>query len=495
MAREAKIEFYEHPDFQELIEKWDTYYDLYLGHKETLSKAKYLPTHELENAAREGGARLRTFRVENTHYTKLINSFISIWTGLYFRKKGQLNEDAIKLLGDNVDNIDGEGSSIFSFLREKIFFYDYMYGRPIILVDSLPVAPLNKREEMQAGIRAYFEAIDPRSVPDWSYSYERDGLNAMRYEFDAIAPRNSLNQPPVNNTWTRVLILNDMQEVMSMYYKLVDTEESKKKRGVSKKEWEFVSSKVIEGFEEIPIVWRDFGESQVSDYESELRRHYILESSLDCGLAMQAHQRLYATGIDPSDAKAVKAITKYTLTLLPEGSTLGTIPPSDPSALRERIASTRDMMFKKAMKQIRSLPGDSRAAQSDDSMREEKDNAYAMVQARLSSYESMLNEALYYYALYMGREKELEPKIELNRDIANEDVSKAERAFLLLRKELDGLPNTKKQLVTSMLLDAPLSDVEEVLAELESAGEITSEEETQQPGQRQTLDVLRDLTA
>lgn len=488
-----QVKFYENPEYSEMIDKWTEYNDLWVGDHMVLTSDKYLPRHELENSRRSGGRELRVFRMKNTFYTKLIDSFIDIWMGLYFRKEGDLNDDAEELLGDAADDIDGEGNSIWGFLRNKVFPMDYVYGRPIIMVDALPIAPVSRQDEIEQGARAYFEILDPRVIPDWSMSFERQGLDSVRYEFSAVAPRSTLALPPTNEFYTRMFVRNSDGEVLSQYFKKeVDQRTGPGKRKVS---WKFISSKALEGFEDIPVVWRNFQKSYVDEYVNELRRHHVLESSMDCGLAMQAHQRLVASGIDASDSSAIEALTKYTISIVPAEASITTIEPSDPTALKERIGVTRDAIFKKAMRQVRAMPGDSRAAQSDDTMREEKDNALAIIEARLDDYESMINEALFYYKTFMGRD-DLDPQITLNRDITNADVSKAERSLLLFRRELDGLPETRKQLLSSILLDNSLSDVEAVVAELEETDIPRAEsDEPDNQGEPSTLETLRNIVS
>jgi hypothetical protein len=109
----------------------------------------------------------------------------------------------------------------------------------------------------------------------------------------------------------------------------------------------------------------------------------------------------------------------------------------------------------------------------------------------------MINEALGYYAVFAGRE-ELDPKIILNKDISNSDVSRAMMIFQLLKQELDtNLPDTKSQILKTIVGDVAVEDPERVIDEIDAAsleveGEEEGEEGTQSAAQ-QRIDALTSI--
>jgi len=472
----STYKFFEHPEYKEKKPDWEVYRDLWEGKHRVMTSPKYLPFHQLElqrenqdatlnfpTSAVRQRSELRALRVQNTNYTNFIRPIIDIWKGLYFRKDIMLSADAKEMLEDVVNDIDGSGTSLQGFLRDQIFEADYLYGRPIILIDAPAIAPANQPEAEALGARAYFSVLDPMSVKDWSVS-ENGKLLSMRYEYIAIPPRTSLMNEPKEKLFTRVLELTENGFRSTIYSAEIDDYSH------GAKNWEMEGEPVeVAGFNELPVVWKRFGDSSVKDYSEENLRHHKLESSLDNGLAAQAWQRLYATGIDNTDAGQVAALTAYTLFLLPEGGTMGQIDPANPDALERRIQRQQDLIFRKAMRQLRALPSDSRAVQSADTLREEQNNMVAIIKSRLGDYQVMLNDALYFYSLYMGVEERGEYRVKLDDDITDQDITQTLTLFQALRDEFRQLPDTKKQFLKAMIKDAPLEDIQAAMEEVDEA--------------------------
>lgn len=460
--------FFEHPEYKERQPDWEQFRDLFEGKHKVMTSPKYLPYHQLElqrenqdatlnfpTSAVKQRSELRAIRVQNTNYTNFIRPILDIWKGLYFRKDIMLSDDALEMLGDAAQNIDGSGCSIQGFLRDEIFQADYLYGRPIILVD----APSQDDGDQ----RAYFTMLDPLSVKDWSVN-NRGKLTFLRYEYIAIPERTSAMVEPKEKLFTRILELTDNGFTSTIYSSEID-EYSHGSRA-----WELEGEPVeVRGFDELPIIWKRFGDSGVRDYSEEILRHHKLESSLDNGLAAQAWQRLYATGIDNTDAGQVAALTAFTLFLLPEGGTMGQVEPAEPQALERRISRQQDLIFRKAMRQLRALPSDSRAAQSADTLREEQNNMVSIIKSRLNDYEVLLNDALHFYSLYMGIEGRGEYRCKLDDDITDQDISQTLTLFQALRDDFRQLPDTKKQFLKAMIKDAPIEDVPAAMMEVEEA--------------------------
>jgi len=81
----------------------------------------------------------------------------------------------------------------------------------------------------------------------------------------------------------------------------------------------------------------------------------------------------------------------------------------------------------------------------------------------------MLNDALYFYSLYMGVEDRGEYRVTLDDDITDQDVNQTLTLFQALRDEFRQLPDTKKQFLKAMIKDAPLEDIQAAMEEVDEA--------------------------
>lgn len=477
---ESMPKFYEHPEYKELKHSWEMFSDLFTGERKKLTNSFYLPYHQLEKAQQQQGSdsidfaaanrfrsELRAIRVQNTNYTNFVRPILDIWKGLYFRKGAQLSDEAKELLGDAVDDIDGQGSSVEGFIRDSLFHNDYIFGRPIILVDGVNVSPSNKKEEQELGARAYFTCLDPLSVKDWQFRDDKAGeLQMLRYEYKGIKPRVTLDAEPEEVLYTRVLELTSAGFRSSIY-----VSETREKNGTQDKVWSLAEEpKEISGFDSLPVVWKRFNESSLKDYSEEILRHHKLESSLDNGLAYQAWQRIYATGVDVANKEQVAALSAYTMLLFSEeGVNVGTLEPPNPAALMSRVVETRNMIFKKAMRQLQQLPSDSKQVQSAETIQQQENNTVSIIKSRLGDYECLINDALAHYATYFGKSDTDKYTITLDDEITETDTQQTILLFQALQTEFRSLPETKKQFLKALIKDAPLEDKDGALEEIENS--------------------------
>lgn len=449
--------FHEHPDYRDHKDKWELFHDLYEGNRSRFLRSDYLPYHQLEKR-QNGGTELRSIREKNTFYTNFVNPMLDIWRGLFFRKSSQVSDAAVEMLGeDMLADLDGQGSSVDGFLRKSVFTNDYLYGRPIILVDAPSVTVESLAEQQAMGARAFITCLDPRQVKDWQIDPVTHQLQRMRYEYTSVKPRSSLADKPEEVIFSRIFSKTSNGFESIVYEKDGDSDEWRERADLSGE---------TTGFDTLPVVWTKFSESSVNDYYQEVLRHHILESSLDNGLAYQAWQRLYVSGMATADADQKAALSAYTVFFLPDDATMGSVEPPNPKALVDRIGSQRDLVFKKAMRQLRQLPSDSRAAQGADTLRAEQDNTIAIIQSRLEDYEQIMNEAFRLAGLYFGKEDE-EAVVTLDKDITDKDVQQTLLLFQSLRNDLG--EKGRKQFLKALVADSPIEDVDEVREEIEAS--------------------------
>lgn len=213
------IELHIHPDFQDNKDAYILYRDLYDGKDSTLKKSKYLWLHELETTPK--GAKIRQIREQRSSYTNFIEPIVSIWTSLFFKKEPTIDEDVKTLLGDEINDIDGRGNSLFTFIRSSILQDALIYGRPAFRVSVLGEKPQLKSEQQDARtFRPYFQRIDPMSVVDWQRESNDPArlnqLNFLRLEYEELRQRASAEDAPstIQKSKQYILIGGDRKSVV-----------------------------------------------------------------------------------------------------------------------------------------------------------------------------------------------------------------------------------------------------------------------------------------
>jgi hypothetical protein len=244
------VKFSEHPDYQINMAKWETYRDLYDGDHATLTSVKYLWPHEIEGSRQEAGRapdgtpwtvgeKLRGIRAQRSRYLNLFEPIVSNWTSLAFSRPIQISAKVREMLGEEINNIDGEGNSLENFIKTILAPAYFRDGKPIVLVDAPSVQFRTIAEQKQAGFRPYIELLDVLSVKDWQVD-ERGNLAWIRYEYYAIPPRLSPTETPQKTLYSKVLIIAEEGYTQEVY----------KKDGEN---WELVEVVPISGWGTLPI--------------------------------------------------------------------------------------------------------------------------------------------------------------------------------------------------------------------------------------------------
>lgn len=473
---------YNHPDYDNNIDAWNIYYDLWNGDPKTMAEPKYLWPHELEKI--EGNpesGKLRSIRQQRSQYTNYIAVLEDIRQGLFFRTEPILDEEASKLLSEEEQlNIDSKGNSLMHVVKQQIHLHDFLYGRAIVLIDSYDIRPRNMAELNANGVRPFMETIDPRFVKDWEFD-KAGKLVYLRYEFTQMGARIGPSVKPIEKTYSRTLLMRE-----GVYSVLLHEQEDTQALGEPVR-WKLVGKRTIPQLNEIPVVFMNFGKSWIKDVAPQQLRYHNLESSLDNGLHFQAHQRLYASGVNPGDKSAVKALTEYTLLLLENPQArINAIEPSSPEYLTRRVAEVRNTIFRIGERQLRQLSSDSKGVQSDDTIREEKDTTISIIQSRLAAYEEVMAKALKLYAIFKSRSRgsSFSGKMIFNKNIGRQDVEQTISRYNAIRADMAQLPETKKQMIRAILADENLEDPDIVTKEIQDA---TFEKPAQLPGLKQRL--------
>jgi hypothetical protein len=337
----AAVNLYECPEYQAKKDDWTSLRDFYDGKKEVLIDPKYLVLHQIERAP-NGGAQVRLIREQISEYTNYLAMVINHYLSLIFKSPADLSE-VKDVFGPHYKNVDGDGSSVDTFIKDCIAKNLILYGRPLVRTDTYALDATSAAAEEQLGQRPIWKLIDPLDAPDWYRSETK--LRAFRHEYLQEEPRQSLTEKPKESRYSRVYTQSENVVLVQIFKG--DTE-SKVSKDSSR--WELVEEKILP-IPEIPIAGAWATRSWVYGVMCEQRRFWKLDSSLDNVVHYQSYDIRVATGITENSQKM--ALTEHTLFFLPTGATLDKLAPSYPQALIEKVEQSRQNIFTVAFNALR----------------------------------------------------------------------------------------------------------------------------------------------
>jgi len=479
-----------HPDYVEKREKFVTYRDMYDGDQQTLKRSEYLWMHELERQV--DGHGIRSIREQRSSYTNFIEPIISIWTSLFFRKDPEIPPEVETMLGDAMNNIDGKGTSLITFIKDEILTNALLYGRPILRVNALGDKPKTKAEqESTTKFRPYFEIINPLQFVDWQLeTQDPDKLNKLvfcRIVYEEMQPRLNAEEPVVVKTISKQYTVNEGKLMVTRYELKKDdntkksTDTQKEDDTVDARQWEKIGEEILADWDEIPFVISLTGASWIKDVYPHALKYYNLESVLDNIALFQAHQRIYFIGDGLDQSKDAKAVAEYTMQILPAGVTIHTVEPVTLLGAENRLSSVLNNIFRVALNQFRMINADSAAVQSADTQKEEKDLMVALVQSELEMLENIVNQGLRLFAKYKGDDN-FTAEIKFNYKVDVQDIDKMIQLVLAFRDEVANLPQTRKALLNWFVEQIDLPEKAELKAEIDGKlGELAQANSTKLP--------------
>ncbi len=431
-----RIQLHEHPDYRAAKADLRKFRDLYEGRHEVLAQPEYLWPHELESDATHG-QKIRQIRQQRSRYLNLMEPIVSNFVALCFKKdivvdsevralfgakEPKEGEDASKLkMPEAWQNVDGKGASFEGFLKSAIATSFFRDGKVYVLTDAYENAAQSKREELEAGHRAYFELLDVLDVKDWQCD-DRGKLEMLRFEYLLIEKRTSLTQAPVECRYSKLLSIENGAYTVTRY-KFNSTEPQRNQKPVKggqvDGQWELVDSVATE-LTELPVAAILNNEPWVQGFADLLLELHNLLSAYYNVLNYQAFQRLILAG-DVS-AEQIKALAEFTASIVAANTTVTVIPPVDTGPLERSIASQIDWIYKVAFNQTRALSHASAEAPSAETIREMKEELIALVKSALQDFEVLINEMVRHYALFMGQ-ADFAGRVTLDKDITVEDVT------------------------------------------------------------------------
>lgn len=463
---------YTNNDYKLHQDDWIILRDLYKGDRKELLKSSYLWPHALESKENDADASsLRRIRENRTRYKNLMEVSTSLWCSYAFPGEPTYDDKAAELLKDVKQNIDGRGTSMFMFIKDKVFPQLIIYGRPIILVDNVSSVASSRKQEQITGARAFMEVLDPLCVKDYQVEQsdiKRIGkLNFLRYEYELEKPRQRATNKPASDCMSDELALVDSKYNIFRYKKERDAQ------GLylsSDDSWALTEQVTLDNSElPIAVIW---GESWLNDAKEEALRFYNLRSDYDSVLHNQAYQKLFAFGANLTNDDERKAMAEYVISVIqnPEGS-VQAIEPPDLSSLERALSDSANSFFQVAMNMTRQLASDSKVGQSAESYSAEKDNTYSLVESTLNDIETLMNEAIKHYAFFTTGDPNFDGKLSLNKDIKEENYQEFLDTVSMFKEEIRKLPTVHKEVVKRAIekLDLPDDKLEEMTQEIDDA--------------------------
>ena len=468
-------ELFTSPEYDQNVEDWIKYYDLYDGDHETLCQEKYLWLHEFE--ASEKGGKLRTIRENRTRYTNLIKPFIRRFTSMVYRQEINISGVTDLVSADIMNNIDGKETDFLSFFRNCVARDYFLFGKAFILADAFNIeGELSQAEARQAGKRPFLECISPLAVKDWQVDLEPGpsfgNLIMFRYEFQMLEKRTSLLEKPQVGTYSKIL-QKQGNGFTSTIYKL-----NSRQRGQNEM-WKVYRPETFHaGFEQLPVVWFS-GESWIREVSDLALTHYNAESSLDSQLLYQAFQRILFIG--DFEKRSGATINEGTALFIPGEGQVQVLEPTNPIALERRIDKVLNNMYKVAFNQARTMPTDSKMVEGAETQKESKDDFLSLVNSAARDLEELTNKAVMLIVDFLGKEyNEEKYYINYNKQISSQDVEKETELMLSFLTDIRKFPTWNKSVLKKVATQMNLAEEESIHEEIDTTGEQVFEESKKQ---------------
>lgn len=468
--------FYLHPEFQANQAAWQAYQDFYEGNDGTM-RSKYLNRFAIEDKSQDGEAAWLQ-RQQRTFYVNFCEPILSIWVSMLFKRCPDYEAVNDVFTEDERDNVDGNGYSADQFFKR--FALEYLkYGKAAMFVDAPNVQSNSAGEDVANGLRPYGEIWTPLSIPDWQIEtingVNRGKYNALHQQFLRI-PQRSLDTQPRFELVRRELKLVNGVYTIQLFKVTADSGQVMPTTPTdllilgSKQEstWEQIGNPItIADLKEIPVV---VGESQswLKEIQPLCNRYYNLDSNHDNIIYFQGYARVVIAS-DTEPASTQKA-SEQSMMRIPQGATVTQITAEDPTASEKNRAELRNMIFRVGLNQIRQLDGGSQQVQSADTIREEKENVYALAKEVTEELEDYANQFIRHWASFK-KKSDYTNRIEFNKDFSSQDYDDFLKLYSAFQARRAAYPQTSKEMDKKLIEMAELDDLETFEKEIDDAKE------------------------
>lgn len=477
------VQLYQHPRYRQMLAEWQLYQDLYEGEHSTLT-GKYLWYHALERKGDADAGIIRNCRIERTRYLNLEEILVSLLVSIFFRNEGTASKELIAMMGDEIKNVDGKGSSLFTFVK-SVGQNVIHYGDTYVSADAFPLAAGSEAQARDRGARPFLELLTPLEVPDWQVETDdpaRFGkLNALRREFDVLVPRSRLNSQPETRRVSHELFMDGNKFAVQVYLGELDEQGNVVKDPQGEAVWtsgELIATDLVE----LPVAYVHC-DSWLAGASQEILRHFNLRSNLDNVNYHQGYQKLAAIGVSNDEQRI--ALSANVVACLPENGDLRAIEAAQAVGLENAVTNSLQNVFNVGLNQLRQIAADSKVGQTADAQSKEREYTTSLVESELQTIETLINQALGYYAEFKGKDG-TNCTYTLDKEIEDEDFDKWLRVYGSIKDELaSNYPDVNKAAVKKAISQLHLDDEEELLQAVDAA--VIKTPEAQADEERQGL--------
>ena len=167
---------YTHPDYDDYQDQWEFHLRSYLG-GEHYKDGQYLVQY-LNEDKNEYARRIDLTPIDN-HCANVVHIYSSfLWRNPPTRTYNSL--DGSPVLEPMMRDVDLDGRSLDSFMKEAQI-WSAVYGHVWIIVDKPASNAGTRAEELDQGIRPYFNLYTPENVFDWRWERTASGRHKLVY--------------------------------------------------------------------------------------------------------------------------------------------------------------------------------------------------------------------------------------------------------------------------------------------------------------------------
>jgi hypothetical protein len=167
---------YTHPDYDDYQDQWEFHLRSYLG-GEHYKDGNYLVQY-LNEDKNEYARRIGLTPIDN-HCSNIVHIYSSfLWRNPPTRIWNSL--DGSPVLEPMMRDVDLDGRSLDSFMKEAQI-WSSVYGHVWIVVDKPQSNAGTRAEELDQGIRPYFNLYTPENVFDWRWERTASGRQKLVY--------------------------------------------------------------------------------------------------------------------------------------------------------------------------------------------------------------------------------------------------------------------------------------------------------------------------
>lgn len=462
----SSVKFFEHPTYASNKDAWEKYSDLFNGDHDILTDEKYLWPHEFEKNLQKEGSSIRAIRERRSRYINWIRPILQRYVSLLFKNEPDFSA-VMRVFEkggrDEFTNVDGEGTDFPTFIKNKIALNYFLYGRAVVLTDSLPIQARNAAEERALGQRPFFELLPALDVKDWDIagkdSARRGDLNWLRSEYTLLEPRESATEAPERYKYSRIYALDGGRYVQRLYR----GDKADKLKLNDDNTWELVAEQAIGDFDYIPISYA-WGEPWVKDISEIALLIHNTQSALDNQLLYQAFQRIIATGNFEASDSAI--LSESAILMLPEGMQITVVEPSNPAALIDRLNTLIQILFQVAFARVRLVPSDAKGIEGADTQREAKQEFIALLTSAGRDIEALTNQAVRDYAAFKGM-SDFQEEVQFDFDITIEDLDQQIRLIQAFYDDIKKSETWYRETLKKIAVQMNLAEIDVITEEID----------------------------